>query len=800
MKHFYQRLQKVAAFCMVLLLPSAVYSTTYYVSAAGNDSNNGTSTATPWKTLAKVSSTAFSPGDIILFNSGDTFTGQLVISSSGTSGNPIIYNKYGTGNNPWLAAQGATQATVYMNNKEHVEFKNLKVTNLLVGNDINSSTGARLLGIHVVNDNGGTKNHIYFDNIEVCNVNGEHVTGNSRYYGGLFFQITGSVTPSKWNDIKVSNCNFHDISRTGLNFDSYWDIRSSTSTFGQSLTNGYTDNWVASTNILIEDNTFEHITGNGLIVRVATGAIAQRNYFNYCGDGVSGNAAFCFNTDGFIFQYNEACNTVFNTGDTDARGFDVDYRTKNTIVQYNYLHDNGRGGFVATGGPEDGTAYERFNTGLILRYNVIEDNQQQGIAFSGNCYNALVHNNVIFGSSTIPDVEIVRCGSWVVFPHDISLYNNVFWVKGSGAKYTYGDSRNITYSHNLYNFTTVPTGLPVTGYNSFAHINEDDFAVIGSPLFNLPGGTKSGYHLEAGSPAFNVGKTLTQPTLDIYNNTIGTTSNIGVDQAPGASTTIYQVDINHTNSITKPDFTGLVGTEGNAVTINGTRFSMFGGILGTRDRGTAGELTRDFAYNDGAGAGVGIRLENLPPGDYTVNTWHYDPGFPGLVNVEFREKGLSGTTVVKATNHSLTNSASTSFTITIADNKDYEIIARENSTEDRSRFNGIRLTPASSPFMITAEKPVEGVTDRQVKEGFGIYPNPVSGAFTVYKTFEQDDVATVVVTDLQGRKLFTREQQVKKGNWSMQLDRSTMKLIKGIYKITVYAKHHAPSTESVLVY
>lgn len=787
--------QGTIALCLTAMLPTHLLATTYYVSAAGNDANNGTSTATPWKTLAKVSSTVFSPGDMILFNSGDTFVGQLVISSSGSAGNPIVYGKYGSGNNPWLAAQGATQATVYLLNKEYIEIKDMKITNLLVGNNINSSSGARLLGLHIINQDGGTKNHIYLQNLEVTNVNGEHVTSNSRYYGGVFFQITGSTTPSKWNDILVSNCYFHNISRAGVNFDSDWKIRSSTSTFGQSLPNGYTDNWVPSTNIVIEDNVFEHITGNGLIVRVAAGAIAQRNLFDYCGDGVSGNAAFCFNTDDFIFQYNEARNTVYNTGDTDARGFDVDYRTKNTIVQYNYLHDNGRGGFVATGGPENGQAYERFNVGTILRYNVIEDNHQQGIAFSGNCYDALVHNNVIFGSSTISDVEIVRIGAWTVYPHDIHLYNNIFWVKGSGAKFVYGDSRNIVYSHNLYHFSTVPTGLPVTGYNSFAHIEEDNFAVIGHPLFNNPGGSKFGYHLEPGSPAFNVGKNISQPTLDIYNNTIGSTQNIGVDQAAGVSTYVYQLDINHSNDITKDDFTGVLGTNNTAITINGTRFTMFGGIQGTRDRGTAGELTRDFAYNDGTGAGVGIRLENLPPGTYTVNTWHYDPGFPGLVNVEFREKGNTASTVVKAANHSLTSSASTSFTITVADDTDYEIIARENSSEDRSRFNGIRLTPVTSSPRRAAPEVVESL---QVNDQLQVFPNPVGSRFVIGKRLDNDEQLTVTIYDIQGRTVYSKQQLALKGNWQLPLNKEELKLAKGIYKVTVAGKK--TETVSILVY
>ncbi|HXI00565.1 MAG TPA: hypothetical protein VNI52_09865 [Sphingobacteriaceae bacterium] len=156
----------------------------------------------------------------------------------------------------------------------------------------------------------------------------------------------------------------------------------------------------------------------------------------------------------------------------------------------------------------------------------------------------------------------------------------------------------------------------------------------------------------------------------------------------------YKIDINHTTNVTGAGWTGLLGTEGSTVTINGDKFTMFGGIQGTRDRATAGDVSRDFAFNDGAGVGIGLRMEGLPGGTYNVNTYNYDPGYPGLVNVEFREAGLSSTTQFKVTGKSLTESAATSFQIVVVAGKNYEIIVREASIEDRSRFNGISITLA----------------------------------------------------------------------------------------------------------
>ncbi len=65
-------------------LHSVGWAATYYVDATnGNDSNNGTSESTPWKTISKVSASRFNPGDQILFKRGQIWRGQLIPPSSG---------------------------------------------------------------------------------------------------------------------------------------------------------------------------------------------------------------------------------------------------------------------------------------------------------------------------------------------------------------------------------------------------------------------------------------------------------------------------------------------------------------------------------------------------------------------------------------------------------------------------------------------------------------------------------------------------------------------------------------------
>ena len=73
----------------------------YYLdSTNGDDIKYGQSEANVWKTISKVNSQSFSPGDSTLFKRGDAWREQLVPLSSGSSGNPITFTSYGSGNKP----------------------------------------------------------------------------------------------------------------------------------------------------------------------------------------------------------------------------------------------------------------------------------------------------------------------------------------------------------------------------------------------------------------------------------------------------------------------------------------------------------------------------------------------------------------------------------------------------------------------------------------------------------------------------------------------------------------------------
>src|SRR4051812_41637700 len=71
----------------------------YYVSAAGNDTLNDGSQASPWASIAKINTLNLQRGDSVLFNGGDTFNGTLLLDSldGGSAAAPVEIGSYGVG-------------------------------------------------------------------------------------------------------------------------------------------------------------------------------------------------------------------------------------------------------------------------------------------------------------------------------------------------------------------------------------------------------------------------------------------------------------------------------------------------------------------------------------------------------------------------------------------------------------------------------------------------------------------------------------------------------------------------------
>jgi hypothetical protein len=105
----------VLCFALVPIFLTSAWATTYFVSSStGNDGNSGTSTSTAWKTIAHVNAQTFQPGDSILFKRGDVWNESLIPPSSGSPGNAIAFDAYGTGPAPNLTGYYAVPTSAWV--------------------------------------------------------------------------------------------------------------------------------------------------------------------------------------------------------------------------------------------------------------------------------------------------------------------------------------------------------------------------------------------------------------------------------------------------------------------------------------------------------------------------------------------------------------------------------------------------------------------------------------------------------------------------------------------------------------
>lgn len=89
--------------------------TYFFDASSGNDGNDGLSEETPLRSIGKLNSMTFNPGDHIYFKRGQTWSGtKLEVPSSGSAKYPIVFGSYGEGEFPIITVEGTDQDTAFL--------------------------------------------------------------------------------------------------------------------------------------------------------------------------------------------------------------------------------------------------------------------------------------------------------------------------------------------------------------------------------------------------------------------------------------------------------------------------------------------------------------------------------------------------------------------------------------------------------------------------------------------------------------------------------------------------------------
>ncbi|MBQ7922848.1 MAG: right-handed parallel beta-helix repeat-containing protein [Clostridia bacterium] len=106
---------------------------TYYVAGHGCDTNDGLTSETPWKTIAKANQT-ISCGDTVCFRRGDTFYGAILPPDQPDGGEFTTYSAYGDGPKPVVSQFKIANKDAWESCGDHIWRLDLLDTGKFTGN------------------------------------------------------------------------------------------------------------------------------------------------------------------------------------------------------------------------------------------------------------------------------------------------------------------------------------------------------------------------------------------------------------------------------------------------------------------------------------------------------------------------------------------------------------------------------------------------------------------------------------------------------------------------------------------
>ena len=493
----------------------------------GLDTNDGSTPALAWQSLTKVNATTLQPGGALCFKSGGTWTGQLAPRGAGSTAAPITIDQYGTGNKPSISAGTSDLQALLLFNVQYIEVNNLELSN-------KKSGPGDYRGISVRGSDVGAVNHVTIRNCFVHDVTGAvnwiggDVADNqapwvtfqtgwdaSKRTGGIVVEVESKNGTKTWfNDVLIENNVVQDTSFGGIVFKQLdggygWGVRSSA-----------TDaKFAPHTNIVVRGNYISQTnTSYGCNAIYLTGAqhvVVERNVTKDAGT----SAIEIYNADDVKVQYNETFGTVKKAGGADYNGIDADRATTKTIIQYNYVHNNG-----------DGILLCQIAFGnAIVRYNILVNNSRNGINLhSDSSATDEIYNNLFFIDGINSGNLTATSGGTAELAATYALSNNIFHSTRSAASVVTGGG--VSYANNLFDGVAAVGTAAQTGAAVFVNSAVRPSGDQSGPALSALAGLK----VSAGSPAINHGVSIANNGgVDFWGDTLYTgTPDIGPYEAP----------------------------------------------------------------------------------------------------------------------------------------------------------------------------------------------------------------------------------------------------------------------------
>ncbi|MEO6813241.1 MAG: PA14 domain-containing protein, partial [Ginsengibacter sp.] len=489
------------------------HATDYYVSANGNDANNGTTASSSWRTLNKVNSffSSLRPGDRILLNRGDVFYGSINASKSGTSGSPITISAYGSGNKPVIT--GFTSVTSWNNLGGNIwESSNavstLPYTNMVVVNGVNTAMGrfpnSGMLtyqshsGQNQITSNGlnGSTNwtgaelalfvttYTVGRNLITAQWGGTLTFNNDPADDNIQYDNQGFIIQNDPRTLDTLNEWYYNPSNQKLRIYSYGNPTNVQLSTVENLIYLNGNDYITIDNISLQGSNTTSI-----LVKNSKYSTIQNTDINFSGkDGIVG--AYWGNSIGLQISN---C----NINNSNGNGIDLSKDCNNAIVRLNTINNSGSLLGMGSNGRGNGNGSGSYGgiyisgDGSLAEYNSLNYVGYKGISFFGD--NSVVQNNFINGFCLLlhdgGGIYTSNAGGFISHT-GMKILNNIL-LNGPTNPGIYGDDRSngiqITgnsiynckvgvYLHNNWNMNVSNN----TAFNNvFAgfQINNEDLAV-----------------------------------------------------------------------------------------------------------------------------------------------------------------------------------------------------------------------------------------------------------------------------------------------------------------------------------
>jgi hypothetical protein len=395
------------------------------------------------------------------------------------------------------------------------------------GPDINKQSGIILLSSQ---DAGAS--HVWIDDVDVSG------------FGKYGISIGAWNTKTGYRNVRITHCSTHDNLRAGIFTWGPW---------GPAI--------YAHRGIHFSDcKAYNMKGGSGITLSSVDGGIVERCVAHNNGTEFSGAAGiWAWDSNNILLQFNESFRN--RTIGVDGDGFDFDGGVTNSVMQYNYSHDNDAAGFLLA---QYAFAPQAMRN-IIIRYNISENDCRKNPYGAIHVWNdesanringVQIYQNTIYLASAsdktkagilhliqaglrafglLPGAMIEPSAIAVISPtKGISVHNNLFFTSGGGMLVAVVDKQeDLKFQNNAYWSDGQPFQVDWKGviYNSFSdwlkaagdqeRIGSRILAIQADPMLAGPGTggtvgnpnllhTLTGYKLKSGSPLTRRGINLSR--------------------------------------------------------------------------------------------------------------------------------------------------------------------------------------------------------------------------------------------------------------------------------------------------